>query len=126
PYIVQRFEPSQVIAVSPDGVCHQISQDRLSAVEKIRANWWSPRLLEALTARYVVIVEGASDRVIVDRAAELMGLSLDRLGAVVFDIDGAEKFQHVYKLLGKDGFCVSILGLVDEAEKMSWHGQIGG
>ena len=126
PYIVQRFEPSQIIAVSPDGVCHQLSADKLTAVDKLRANWWSPRLLEALTARYAVIVEGASDRVIVEAVARLMGVGLDRLGAVVFDLDGAMKFPHVYKLIGKDGFCVPIFGLVDEQEKASWQGQIGG
>jgi putative ATP-dependent endonuclease of OLD family len=126
PYIVQRFEPSQIIAVSPDGKCHQIPADKLSVVEKERANWWSPRLLEVLTARYAVIVEGPSDRIVVEAVARLMGIGLDRLGAVVFDLDGAMKFPHVYKLIGKAGFCVPILGLVDEAEKMGWHGQIGG
>jgi putative ATP-dependent endonuclease of OLD family len=45
---------------------------------------------------------------------------------VVFDIGGAAKFPHVYKLLGKSGFCVPMLGLVDEAEKSIWQGQIGG
>ena len=44
----------------------------------------------------------------------------------MFDIDGANKFPHVHKLIGKDGFCVTILGLVDEAEKSVWHGAIGG
>jgi putative ATP-dependent endonuclease of the OLD family len=126
PYIVQRFEPSQIIAVSPDGVCHQIPADKLSVVEKERANWWSPRLLEVLTARYAVIVEGSSDRVILEAVARLMNIGLDRLGGVVFDLNGAMKFPHVYKLIGKAGFCVPILGLVDEAEKMSWQGQIGG
>ncbi|HXC77611.1 MAG TPA: AAA family ATPase [Candidatus Acidoferrum sp.] len=126
PYIVQRFEPSQIIAVSPDGECHQIPTDKLSAVEKERANWWSPRLLEVLTARYAVIVEGPSDRIIVEAVARLMNVGLDRLGAVVFDLDGAMKFPHVYKLIGKAGFCVPILGLVDEAEKMGWHGAIAG
>jgi putative ATP-dependent endonuclease of OLD family len=126
PYIVQRFEPAQVIAVSPDGTSHQIPEVKLGLVEKQRANWWSPRLLEALTARWVIIVEGASDRIIVERVATLIGMSLDRLGAIVFDIGGAAKFEHVYKLLGKDGFSVPILGLVDEAEKMTWHGQVGG
>jgi putative ATP-dependent endonuclease of the OLD family len=126
PYIVQRFEPAQVIAVSPDGMCHQIPPEKLSAVEKERANWWSPRLLEALTARCAIIVEGPSDRIIVERAAQLLGIPLDRLGAVVFDIDGAHKFPHVYKLLGRSGFCVPILGLVDEKEQDLWLGQFGG
>jgi putative ATP-dependent endonuclease of OLD family len=123
---VQPFEPSQVIAVSPDGTCHQIPAGKLTAVEKERASWWSPRLLEVLAACYAIVVEGVSDRIIVEAAARLMGIGLDRLGAVVFDIDGAQNFPHVYKLIGKNGFCVPILGLVDEAEKLVWHGAIGG
>ena len=126
PYIVQQFDPSQVIAISPDGICHQIEESKLTAIEKLRANWWSSRLLEVLTARYALIVEGASDRVIVEAVANLMGMSLDRLGAVVFDLDGAKKFPHVYKLVGNAGFCVPVLGLVDAAESASWVGQIGG
>lgn len=58
PYILHRFEPAEVIAVDRHGKCHQVGTEKLSKVEKVRAHWWSPRLLEALTARYVVIVEG--------------------------------------------------------------------
>ena len=125
-YIVHRFEPSHIIAVGPDGKCHQIAEDKLSLVEKQRVNWWSPRLLEALTARSAIVVEGSSDRAIVEATARAMGIELDRLGAVVFDIDGADKFSHVYKLIGKDGFGIQILGLVDEREQGSWLGAFGG
>lgn len=125
-YIVHRFEPSHVIAVGPDGECHQIADDKLSVVEKQRVNWWSPRLLEALTARAAIVVEGASDRVIVEAAARALGIELDRLGAVVLEIDGADKFPHVYKLIGKDGFGIPILGLVDDKEQGSWLGAFGG
>jgi putative ATP-dependent endonuclease of OLD family len=125
-YIVHRFEPSHVIAVGPDGKCHQIAEDKLSVVEKQRVNWWSPRLLEALTARVAIVVEGPSDRVIVEAAARAMDIELDRLGAVVFDLDGADKVPHMYKLIGKDGFGVQILGLVDEKEQGPWLGAFGG
>lgn len=124
-HIVQRFEPTQVIAISPDGACHQISAS-VSDVEKVRINWWSPRLLEALTASFVIVVEGVSDRVIIEATAAAMGISLDRCGALVFELDGADKFRHVHKLLGPDGFGVPILGLVDEAEKGSWLSAFGG
>lgn len=125
PYIVHRFEPSQVVAVSPDGACHQISDAKLSAVEKLHANWWSPRLLEALTARFAIVVEGISDRVVMDAAAAALGISLDRCGAVVIELDGADKFRHVHKLIGPDGFGVQVLGLVDEAEKGAWLSALG-
>ena len=120
PYILHRFEPSEVIAVDRNGVCHQIEETELSRVEKVRAHWWSPRLLEALTARFVIIVEGDADRVIVESAAKALGIDLDRLGAVVLEIDGADKFKNIFPLLGPDGFGPTLLALVDIKESASW------
>lgn len=126
PYIVHRFEPSEVVAVDRLGTSHQVGSNSLSKVEKVRAHWWSPRLLEALTARFVILVEGAADRVIVESAARAMGIDLDRLGAVVLELDGADKFKHVFHLLGPKGFGPTLLGLVDENESGSWIGAFQG
>lgn len=126
PYILQRFEPSQVLAMAPDGHSHQVAATKLTAIEKLRAHWWSPKLLEALASRFVIVVEGIADRIVVDAVARALQVPLDRLGAVVFEIDGAGKFPDVYKLLGPDGFGVSVLGLVDADHKNKWHGAIGG
>ena len=125
-YIVQKFDPEQVVAVSPDGVCHQIDPTTVSIEERTQAHWWSPRMLEALTARYVIVVEGIADRLIVEAAARARGISLDRIGAMVFELGGAENFPTVYKLLGPNGFNVHVLGLVDEAESHRWVGAVGG
>ncbi|WP_344454334.1 ATP-dependent nuclease [Actinocorallia aurantiaca] len=126
PYILQRFEPSDVVVITPDGTAHQIRDDKLNVIEKLRAQWWSSRLLEALTARYVIAVEGVADRIIVEAAARVLGIGLDRIGAVVFELDGADKFRHVYKLLGKEGFGVHVLGLVDVQELGIFTGAIEG
>jgi len=126
PYIVERFDPIQVVAVSPDGSCHQINPSRFTIEEKTQAHWWSPRMLEALTARFAILVEGVADRLIVEAVARTQGISLDRLGAVVFELGGADNFPTVYKLLGPDGFGVRVLGLVDEAESARWVGSVGG
>lgn len=126
PYVLHRFEPSEVIAVDRHSQSRQIADATLSKVEKVRAHWWSPRLLEALTARFVIVVEGDADRVIVDAVAEKLGVDLDRLGAVVLELDGADKFRNVFPLLGPDGFGPTLLGLVDEKESASWVGAFGG
>lgn len=126
PYILHRFEPAEVIAVDRNGACHQIGEAALSKVEKVRAHWWSPRLLEALTARFVLMVEGDADRVIVEAAAKALKIDLDRLGAVVVELDGADKFKNVFPLLGPDGFGPTLLGLVDKKESGSWVGAFGG
>lgn len=126
PYILHRFEPFEVIAVDRHGVCRQIEETAYSKVEKLRAHWWSPRLLEALTARLVVLVEGDADRVIVEAVAEVHGIHLDRLGAVVVELDGADKFKNVFPFLGPNGFGPTFLGLVDKKESKSWINLIGG
>lgn len=126
PYVLHRFEPSEIIAVDRGGNCRQIREVSLSKIDKIRAHWWSPKLLEALTARFVVIVEGAADRVIVDAVAKHLGVDLDRIGAAVVELDGADKFRNVYPLLGPNGFGPTLLGLVDEKESASWLGTVGG
>ncbi|WP_336649097.1 ATP-dependent nuclease [Microbacterium sp. MMO-10] len=126
PYILHRFEPSEVIAVDRHGVCHQIKDTQLSKIEKVRAHWWSPRLLEALTARFVIVVEGAADRIVVEAVAGVLGIDLDRLGAVVLELDGAYKFKNIFPLLGPDGFGPTMLGLVDQAESGAWVNAFGG
>lgn len=125
PYILHRFEPAEVIAVDRHGKCHQIKPIQFSKIEKVRAHWWSPRLLEALTSRFVIVVEGDADRVIVEAVAEALGVDLDRLGAVVIELDGAEKFKNIFPLVGPDGFGPTILGLVDEKESSKWVNAFG-
>jgi putative ATP-dependent endonuclease of the OLD family len=126
PYIVQKFDPTQVVTVRADGGCHQIDPQKLSLEERAQAHWWSPRMLEALTARFAILVEGLADRLVVEAAARARGVPLDRIGAVVFELGGAENFPAVYKLLGPSGFNVDVLGLVDRAEQGPWLGAIGG
>jgi putative ATP-dependent endonuclease of OLD family len=126
PYVPHRFEPSEVIAIDRHGACRQIGAAKLSRVEKVRAHWWSPRLLEALTARFVILVEGDADRVIVESVAEKLSVDLDRLGAVVVELDGADKFKNVFPILGPDGFGPTLLGLVDHKESGPWIHAFGG
>lgn len=126
PYVVQKFDPTQVVAVRADGTCNQIDTDRLSVEEKVQAHWWSPRILEALTARYAIVVEGVADRLVVEAVARCLGASLDRIGATIFELDGADKFTALYKLLGPTAFGIEVLGLVDDKEKGSWLNAFGG
>jgi putative ATP-dependent endonuclease of OLD family len=94
--------------------------------DRVQALWWSPKMLEALTARFVIVVEGLADRLVVEAAARVLDVPLDRIGAVVLELGGSENFKSVYKLLGPAGFGVEILGLVDDAEKGPWLGAVGG
>lgn len=122
PYILQRFEPAQVAVVKADRTVRQIPATKYKAVEKEKANWWSPHLLEALTSRHVLLVEGVADKIIVEAAARARDVNLDRLGVTVLDIGGAGNFSHVNALLGENGFGLHLMGLVDLAESSPWIG----
>lgn len=125
PYVMQRFEPKHIAVVTPTQEVRQIDEANFTAVEKERANWWSPNLLEALTARHTLIVEGAADRAFVTACARVMKVNLDRLGVSILELGGADKFKHVAKLLGPNGFDLDLIGLVDDAEKGSWISSLG-
>lgn len=120
PYVVQRFEPKHVLVIDPDSRARQIDADNFTSVEKEMLHWWSPQLLEGLTAKRILFVEGLADRIIVEDAARVMELSLDRLGVSVFVLDGADKFSHVLNVIGRGGFDLNICGLCDEDRKASW------
>jgi hypothetical protein len=90
-------------------------------------------MLEALTARYVIAVEGAADQILVEAAARARRLSLDRIPPPPPRPPprppppgrGADKFRDVYAFLGRQGFGIDILGLVDDDAKGKWQGAIG-
>lgn len=125
PYVVQRFEPKHVLVVNPDREVRQIPEANFNAVEKERIHWWSPQLLEGLTARRLLFVEGAADRVIVEAVAANAGVSLDRAGVSVLSLDGADKFKKVLEIVGKNGFNLALSGLCDEDKEHSWAGALG-
>lgn len=120
PYVVQRFEPKHVLVVDPNSQARQIDASNFTSVEKEMLHWWSPQLLEGLTAKRILFVEGLADRIILEDAARVLDLSLDRLGISVFVLDGADKFSHVLNVVGSGGFDLSICGLCDEDRKASW------
>jgi putative ATP-dependent endonuclease of OLD family len=122
PYVIQKFEPKHVLVINHERRAKQIAAQNFTAVEKEKVAWWTPQLLEALTAKRVLIVEGLADRIIVEAAAAAKGISLDREGVSVFALDGADKFKHVTKILGSSGFDLDLCGLCDEDREASWAG----
>jgi putative ATP-dependent endonuclease of OLD family len=122
PYVIQKFEPKHVLVISHQRRAKQIAAQNFTAVEKEQVAWWTPQLLEALTAKRVLIVEGLADRIVVEAAAAAKNISLDREGVTVFALDGADKFKHVFKILGVTGFDIDLCGLCDEDREASWAG----
>jgi putative ATP-dependent endonuclease of OLD family len=112
--IVGAFEPDSIVVVRAGGRLVQPSAGFLSADERMMVRWWVRDRLEPLTSRRVVAVEGPSDRLIVEKAAELTDRSLDRLGISIVETGGSGDMAAIETLFGPTGFGVPLTQLIDE------------
>lgn len=111
--IVGAFDADSIVVVRPGGELVQPAAGFLAPNERTFVQWWVRDKLEPLTARRVITVEGLSDRVVLERVAELTGRNLDRLGVSVIETDGAAEIKAIAKLFGPTGFDLQISRLID-------------
>jgi putative ATP-dependent endonuclease of OLD family len=125
PSIVGQMDPMDIAAFRADKHVRQLPPGAEIAQHDKEIRHWSHRLVEPLTARRVVLVEGASDQILFERAAELSGVNLDRKGVAVFDLGGAGLFGLAYAVFGPLGFDIPLNGLVDEDARDKWAAAVG-
>lgn len=114
PDIVEAFEPDCIVVVRAGGEVVQPKADFLSDDERLVVRMWVRDRLEPLTSRRVLIVEGISDRIILERVAGLTDRDLDRLGISLLEAGGAGDMGPFQQLFGETGFKVPMSQLVDE------------
>lgn len=115
--IVGAFSPEDVVVVRDKGLAVQANTGFLSGFSKLSAHWWVRDKLEPLTSRQVVLVEGISDRIVMQRAAELLDRDPDRYGVSIVETDGGNEIPNARKIFGPEGFDVDLLMLIDEDAK---------
>ena len=125
PAVVSQMDPLDIVAFGADRRPRQLPAGADIAEIEISTRHWSHRLIEPLTARRIVLVEGPSDRIMCARVAELLGPDLDRAGIAIFELDGSNLFPTAYKVFGKPGFDLPLYGLLDEDARAPWAGQLG-
>lgn len=125
PSVVAAVEPRDLVVVRSNRSVKQLPPGSSLERSEMIVRHWSNRLIEPLTARTVVIVEGPSDQILVERVAELRGMSLDRMGVAIFNLDGAELFRKAYEVYGPCGFDIPIVGMVDEDHRIAWAAAVG-
>lgn len=123
--IVGAFDPDSVVAIHAGGVAVQPDAGFLSGDERTAVRWWVRDRLEPLTARRIIAVEGLSDRIVLERVADLTGRNLDRLGISVLELGGAGDMGVIEKLFGTTGFDVPMSRLVDEDAELEVANQLG-
>lgn len=113
--VVRAFKPSEVLALT--GVdARQLPAGAVESDAKFFSQWWVDSMLEPLTSRGAVLVEGVSDEAIVRAAARLKGVDFDREGISIVALGSANNFPNAYKLFGPAGFDLPLVALVDEKE----------
>lgn len=112
--IVSAFDAEHIVSVKINGKVVQPARGLLNNDQRLILTWWVKDKLEPLTARRIVFVEGLSDRIILERVAELTGRELDRLGVTVMEVGGCKNMKHVWSLFGKNGFDIPASILIDE------------
>lgn len=116
--IVGAFDADSIVVVRPGGTIVQPDAGFLAEDERTFVKWWVRDKLEPLTATRVVTVEGLSDRIILERVADLTDRNLDRLGVSVIETDGKSEIAAIAKLFGATGFRLQVSRLIDlDAEK---------
>lgn len=114
PDIVSAFDPDCIVSVKARGKVVQPAQGLLNNDQRLILTWWAKDKLEPLTARHIIFVEGISDRIVVERVAELTGRELDRLGVTIMEVGGCKNMKYVWSLFGADGFDIPTSILIDE------------
>jgi len=123
--IVSAFEADSIVVVRQGGQVVQPTAGFLSADEKLVVRWWVRDRLEPLTSRRVIAVEGPSDRIVLERAADLTDRNLDRLGISIVEAGSKTSMPAVEKLFGATGFGVPVSQLVDEDAEASTAKRLG-
>lgn len=123
--VVAAIEPMDIAVVRADRSVRQLPPGSPLGTSEMTIRHWSHRLIEPLTARVVVLVEGPSDQILAERVAELTGVYLYRKSIAIFNLDGAALFKKAYEVYGPDGFGLPLVGMVDEDHRANWASAIG-
>lgn len=82
--------------------------------QKTLARWWISSRIELLTAKHIIAVEGQSDRMIVERVADLLGLNLKRDGIEILEAGSCTEMPFVWNIFGAGGFGKHVSILIDQ------------
>jgi putative ATP-dependent endonuclease of the OLD family len=114
-----------LVALSPDRAPRQLPSGAPASATAFVLRWWNPLLIEPLTARKIICVEGPADLQMVRGCARALEINLDKMGISLFDLGGANNFRTAYELFGPPGFGVQLLGLVDLDHAVEWATVLG-
>jgi predicted ATPase len=108
------------LEASPVGTTAHMAGPLTDVEERRLARHATPSLVEALFARTTILVEGAGDRLALRTASHVAGVDLDARGVSIVELDGADLFPAMHRLLGPDGLGVDVVGICDADRERKW------
>ena len=111
--VAGEFDPDN-IAITREGLApKQPQRGFLKSDQKTLTRWWISSRIELLTARCIIAVEGQSDRMLLEKVAELTGRHLERDGVEILEAGGCREMPHIMNIFGKAGFGIRLSILID-------------
>ncbi len=117
--------PQDIVVMGSDRQTRQLPTTNPIGSSTDISRHWSSRLLEPLTARRIVLVEGPADRIILQGIARASGINTDRSGVCIFELDGVGFFATAYAFFGPAGFGLPVAGVVDEDARADVAAEVG-
>ncbi len=122
--VVSVAEPHDIVALGTDGRVRQLPAGSSIGAPLRLLRDWRQGLVEPLTARSVLMLEGASDRIVLEAVAHALGHSLDRWDVAIFQLDGSRSFPTAWDFFGAPGLGLPVRGMCDEDAKEDWANAI--
>lgn len=114
--VASEFSPDNIVvtheSLSPIQPKNGFLEDKDD--QKTLARWWISSRIELLTARHIIAVEGQSDRMMIEKVAELTGYRLKRDGIEILEAGGCKEMPHVMDIFGDNRFGMQVSILIDE------------
>ncbi len=123
--VTSAAEPLHIAALGADGRVRQLPTGAAIGAPLQLLRDWRQALIEPLTARLIVLVEGASDRILLEAIADFLGHNLDRWDVAVFQLDGSGGFSAAWAFFGAPGLNLHVRGICDDDAKDEWASVVG-
>ena len=118
--IAAAFKPSEVVCLSQRRSARVLDASHEASTQLFMSKWWKSELVETLTSKTVLFVEGRSDRIIVEAAAMVSGRHLHKMGVHVVELEGSGAFKRLVDMLGENGYGIPTFGLCDRDAEREW------
>jgi putative ATP-dependent endonuclease of OLD family len=86
---------------------------------------WRQGLVEPLTAQVVLLVEGDSDRMVVEAVERVCDLGFAQADVAIFQLDGSGEFSAAWNFFGPPGLGMTVRAICDEDARNDWANVLG-